>query len=138
MTKPANATTAEKKRRIHQGTSTLPSSATPEAPSSASVGASASQSTVGVSITATPRVCCPSAISGNARSEIDAGQAESTSSSATSGTTIASSKGRTSGASSRTSRPRAAWSTAEISRSMYIAASTIAAAPTTDQPQPTP
>ncbi len=52
--KPARTTSAEKKRLIHAGTSTLPSRATPEAPSSASVGASASQSTFGVGITAPP------------------------------------------------------------------------------------
>ena len=51
VTKPANATKAVKPRRIHHGTSTLPSSATPDAPSSASVGESASQSTFGVVIT---------------------------------------------------------------------------------------
>src|SRR6185503_14849127 len=77
-------------------------------------------------------------ISGKPRSETSAGQAERKSSSPTSGITIASSSGRTSGASSRTSRPRAVWSTAEITRSMYIAARTMPAAPATAQPQATP
>ena len=50
---------------------------------------------------------------------------------------IASSPGRRSIASSGTAEPRSRCSTAEISRSEYIAASTIAIAPTTAQPHPT-
>src|SRR6185312_10333637 len=63
---------------------------------------------------------------------IPAGQAERKSSPATSGTTSASSPGRTSSASSATVDPRASCRTAEISRSMYMAASTIAPAPIAD------
>src|SRR5205823_1239217 len=71
------------------------------------------------------------------RSVIAAGQADRTSRQATSGTRIPSSAGRRSSALSETDGPGLWWSTAEISRSVYIAASTIATAPTTDQPQPT-
>ena len=67
---------------------------------------------------------------------IAAGHAESTSSNANSGTRKPSSAGRRSSAASDTAGPGERWSTAEISRSMYIAASTIATAPTTDHPQP--
>src|SRR6185312_4477948 len=72
----------------------------------------------------------------NDRSVIAAGHAERTSRIATSGTTIPSSAGRRSSAASVTAGPGERCSTAEISRSMYIAASTIAIAPTTAQPQP--
>ena len=53
-----------------------------------------------------------------------------------SGTSTASSTSRRSRASLLTALPSRSWSTAEISRSMYIAASTIAIAPTTAQPHP--
>src|SRR5439155_14030714 len=55
--------------------------------------------------------------------EIPAGQAERKRSTATSGTISASSPMRRSSASSVTTDPRAWWSTAEISRSMYMARS---------------
>ena len=77
-----SATNAAKPRRIHHGTSTLPSSATPDAPSSASVGESASQSTFGVGITASPRwglprsPAPPRASPGTSGPVIEAGQAE--------------------------------------------------------------
>ena len=54
VTKPAKTVSAAKPRRIHKGTSTLPSNATPDAPSSAIVGESASQSIFGVGITGAP------------------------------------------------------------------------------------
>ena len=71
-----------------------------------------------------------------ALSLIAAGQADNASRQPTSGTTIPSSAGRRSSATSGTAGPGSLCSTAEIRRSMYIAASTIPAAPTTDQPQP--
>src|SRR6185437_11541241 len=64
-----------------------------------------------------------------------AGHTERKSSPATSGTTSASSPGRRSSASLETVEPRASCRTAEISRSMYIAASTIAPAPIADHHQ---
>src|SRR5262249_44609473 len=64
---------------------------------------------------------------------IPAGQTESASSTPTSGTMSASSPGRRSSAASETVEPRASCRTAEIKRSMYIAASTIAPAPITAQ-----
>src|SRR5581483_11702779 len=64
------------------------------------------------------------------------GQAESPIRHRTSGTRIASSPTRRSSALSLTAGPTSWWSTAEIARSMYIAASTIAAAPITAQIQP--
>ena len=67
----------------------------------------------------------------NGHGVIAAGQAESTSRIATSGTTTPSSAGRRSRAASGTAEPTRSCSTAEISRRMYIAASTIATAPTT-------
>ena len=67
---------------------------------------------------------------------IAAGQAERASRHATSGTTTPSSAGRRSSAASETAGPTSRCRTAEISRSMYMAASTIATAPTTAQPQP--
>src|SRR5581483_6270068 len=78
----------------------------------------------------------PSGARVSAWPEIAAGQAESASRQATSGTTIASSAPRRSSAAGVTAGPGSTCSTAEISRSMYRAASTIAAAPTTAQPQP--
>src|SRR4051794_1227618 len=63
--------------------------------------------------------------------ETPAGQAERKRSAATSGTIRASPPAGGSAAWSVTTERRAWWSTAEISRSMYIAASTIAAAPIT-------
>src|SRR5579871_1212042 len=67
---------------------------------------------------------------------IAAGHAESSRSPATSGATRASSAGRTSMTASETVDPRASWRTAEMSRSMYIAASTIAPAPIAAHHQP--
>ena len=64
-----------------------------------------------------------------ARSLIDAGQAERKSRIATSGTRITSSPGRRSRAFSCTDGPGEVCSTAEIIRSTYIAARTIATAP---------
>src|SRR3954447_6950970 len=72
----------------------------------------------------------------NAWPLIAAGHAERTSRQARSGTVTPSSAGRRSSAASVTEAPISRCSTAEINRSMYIAASTIATAPTTDQPQP--
>src|SRR5512132_3926312 len=69
-------------------------------------------------------------------SVIPAGQTDSATRSPRSGTTTASSAGRRSSASSDTAAPTFSCSTAEIRRSMYIAASTIPLAPTTAQPQP--
>src|SRR5664279_478632 len=63
--------------------------------------------------------------------EMLAGHTERASSTPTSGTSRASSPGRRSSASSRTVEPRDWCSTAEMSRSMYIAPSTIATAPIT-------
>src|SRR5581483_11786455 len=65
-----------------------------------------------------------------------AGHAERTRRRATSGTTTASSAPRRSSAASVTAGPGSSCSTAEIRRSMYIAARTIATAPTTAQPHP--
>src|SRR6185437_16665707 len=73
--------------------------------------------------------CCAGASPANEWCEMPAGQTESASRIPTSGTSSASSPGRRSSASSCTVGPRASWSTAEISRSMYIAASTTPAAP---------
>src|SRR4029453_5149537 len=72
----------------------------------------------------------------NERSVMAAGHAESTRSSARSGTITVSSAGRRSSAASETDGPGLRCSTAEISRSMYIAASPIAAAPTLAYPEP--
>src|SRR5213592_4330931 len=52
------------------------------------------------------------------------------------GIVVPSSAGRRSSAAEETAGATSWWRTAEISRSMYIAASTIATAPTTAQPQP--
>src|SRR5581483_2176432 len=76
--------------------------------------------------------CCPP----TARSETSAGQAERPIRQRISGTTTASSPGRRSSALSGTAGPTSWWRTAEIARSMYIAASTIATPPTTAQPHP--
>src|SRR5581483_7047797 len=64
------------------------------------------------------------------------GQAESPTRQRSSGTTTASSPRRRSSAASGTAGPTSSCRTPEIARSMYIAASTIAIAPTTAQPQP--
>src|SRR6185436_10562314 len=68
----------------------------------------------------------------NERSVIAAGQTDSASRHASSGTIAPSSAGRRSSASAETAGPGSRCSTAEISRSMYIAAKTIATAPTTE------
>ena len=71
-----------------------------------------------------------------ARLEMRFGQADSPIRQSTSGTTIASSPRRRSSALSLTAGPTSWCRTAEIARSMYIAASTIAPAPITAQTQP--
>src|SRR6185437_9635634 len=68
--------------------------------------------------------------------DTSAGQADNPIRHATSGTTTASSPTRRSRAESLTAEPTSSCSTAEMMRSMYMAASTIATAPTTAQPQP--
>src|SRR6266516_1931518 len=72
----------------------------------------------------------------NDRSVIAAGQTDSASKQASSGTIAPSSAGLRSSASGVTAGPGSRCRTAEISRSMYMAASTIATAPTTEYPQP--
>src|SRR5262249_19469893 len=67
---------------------------------------------------------------------IAAGQTESASRQAISGTVTPSSAGRRSSAESETAGPTSRCSTAEIRRRTYIAASTIATAPVTAQPHP--
>ena len=74
---------------------------------------------------------CGLATVGKECSEIAAGHTDSARRQATSGTRIASSAGTRSRAASETAEPTSWCSTPEIRRSMYIAASTIAAAPTT-------
>src|SRR6185503_1571519 len=69
-------------------------------------------------------------------SVIAAGQKESASRRTTSGTMTPISAGRRSSAASVTAEPGFLCRTAEIRRSMYIAASTMATAPATAQPQP--
>ena len=88
----------------------------PRRASSASVGESASQSTFGVGITRALR-------DQRSRARPDRG----TGAARRAGRRAPARTARRSGASSRTSKPRAWCSTAEIRRSMYIAASTIAA-----------
>src|SRR5438093_996576 len=73
---------------------------------------------------------------GQLREAVTAGHAESARRHATSGTTTPSSAGRRSSAASDTAAPMLRWRIADTRRSTYAAASTIATAPTTDQPQP--